>query len=505
MNAERITALLVEDNPADARLVRELLTGGTVDIVHTTSLASALEILGSIKVQVMLLDLMLPDSQGLETLIRAQTVAPELPIVVLTGTDDESVARRAVTSGAQDYLVKGSFDEAFLERTIHYAIYRVETLRKLRISEIGRAVETLERTLGIDLLGEGVESGEEIERIRKLLKERQLLGDQHRLPAASMVLEYDFPSSMREVASVMQEPARVLVVDDDLATRRLIQIQLEEEQFIVDTAASGQECLDKVRQWHPEVILLDVKMPGMDGIETCQQLKRSSETMLIPVLFITGLNDEKIAINALSAGGSDFVSKSSPTPILCARLRSQIAVYRATAKLHRMSMTDELTGLFSRRFLYESLRREIKRCSRCPTPGLACLLADIDHFDRLNDSLGHFAGDRVLQDIATTIKESTRETDAAARFGGEEFVIVIPGTTLSGARLVAEKVRAAVEQRCVVTISIGVAHIEQVRAQDLRSSGNVDRMVQLLLQQADRAMYTAKVRGRNQVALFNET
>jgi diguanylate cyclase (GGDEF)-like protein len=168
-------------------------------------------------------------------------------------------------------------------------------------------------------------------------------------------------------------------------------------------------------------------------------------------------------------------------------------------------MTDELTGLFSRRYLYESLRREIKRCSRCPTPGLACLLADIDHFNRINDSLGHIAGDRVLRDIATTIKESIRETDAAARFGGEEFVIVIPGTALAAAGLVAEKVRTAVEQRCVVTISIGVAHIEQVQPVDLRSSSNGDRMVQLLLQQADRAMYTAKTRGRNQVVLFNET
>jgi diguanylate cyclase (GGDEF)-like protein len=505
MNMDRITALLVEDSQADAQMVRNLLAEcnqSSIEIVHATTLSSAIDVLGSIRVKVMLLDLTLPDSNGLDTVTSALAAAPELPIIILTGTDDLSMARSAVTSGAQDYLVKGTFDAPGLERAITHAVYRAETLQTLRVSEISRAIELLEKALGADFTSEGIKTSVQIERIRKLLS-----SEHRQLPLipgqVESALSEDLVASLREAARA-HHPGKVLVVDDDRTARALLRKQLEDAGFKVETATSGLECIQKAHTWRPEVILLDILMPGMNGIETCRQLKKSDEIAMIPVLFVTGHDDEKTTVEALSAGGNDFVRKGAAGPILSARIRSQVAISRANARLRHMAMTDELTGMFSRRYLYEAMRREIKQCSRTSSAGLACLLADIDNFKRTNDTLGHLAGDRVLKDIAATIRESIRETDSCARFGGEEIVILLPNTDLTGASKVAEKVRAAVETRCVVTISIGVTHIKEITAEDVASPESVDQIVQELLHQSDTAMYNAKEQGRNSVSVYRQ-
>jgi diguanylate cyclase (GGDEF)-like protein len=503
MNMDRITALLVEDSQADAQLVRHLLaecSQSTIEIVHASTLSSAIDVLGSIRVKVMLLDLTLPDSNGLDTVTSALAAAPELPIIILTGTDDLSMARSAVTSGAQDYLVKGTFDAPTLERAITHAVYRAETLQTLRVSEISRAIELLEKALGTDFTSEGIKSNVQIERIRRLLSEHRQLPQ---VPGyTEPAISEDLVASLREAARA-HHPGKILVVDDDRTTRALLRKQLEDASFEVETATSGLECIKKAHTWRPEVILLDILMPGMDGIETCRQLKKSDEIAMIPVLFVTGHDDEKTTVAALSAGGNDFIRKGSAGPILSARVHCQMAISRANAKLRHMAMTDELTGMFSRRYLYEALRREIKQCSRSSSAGLACLLADIDNFKKTNDTLGHLAGDRVLKDIASTIRESIRETDSCARFGGEEIVILLPNTDLDGAEHVAEKVRAAVETRCVVTVSIGVTHIKEIKAEEVASPKSVDQIVQELLHQSDTAMYDAKQKGRNRISVFS--
>jgi diguanylate cyclase (GGDEF)-like protein len=304
---------------------------------------------------------------------------------------------------------------------------------------------------------------------------------------------------------VRKSRGRVLVVDDDPANRRMLREVLTEQEFEVVLAAGGPQCLELASQAQPEVILLDIRMPGMDGIETCRRLRKSTDTANIPVLFVTGFgDDEPTTVDALSAGGNDILSKDAPTPVLCARLTCQIEISRAQAKLRRIAMTDELTGLFSRRFLFDSLRRAVKGTSRGGPTGIVCLLADVDHFKRINDTHGHMEGDRVLAKIAQTIDGHTRDTDLVARFGGEEFVVLLTNTDLGGASIVAEKIRVAVADTCGTTISVGGAWLESAPVELLKSKGEVDKLIDRLLQQADVAMYDAKRLGRNLVVMCTQ-
>ena len=294
---------------------------------------------------------------------------------------------------------------------------------------------------------------------------------------------------------------RVLVVDDNRMNRSLLEEELDDEGFEVRCASSGVEGIELARSWRPEVILLDIQMPEVDGIETCRRLKNEPETALIPVLFLTAHETaESRVVEALGAGGNDFVSKPYTLPILVARVSCQVEIHRSRARLERLAMTDELTGVYSRRFLFDSLRKTVKSTSRTEIKVVSCLVVDIDHFKRVNDELGHIEGDIVLRKVAETLASQTRETDVVARFGGEEFVIVLPNTHLQGAEFVAEKIRAAVEEACrPVTVSVGVASM--VGLSPGRHVTDLDDLVRRLLAAADDAMYAAKEAGRNRVAV----
>jgi diguanylate cyclase (GGDEF)-like protein len=291
---------------------------------------------------------------------------------------------------------------------------------------------------------------------------------------------------------------KVLVVDDVEANRELLSQDLEEEGFEVTSVASGLECLRAAKADPPHVILLDIQMAGMDGIETCRHLKADPSTMHIPVLFVTANRaDDETAVRALEAGGNDFLPKPYSPLILVARVTCQITIARAHARLRRLAMTDELTGVYSRRHLFESMRHLVKGR---PGGTIGCLLADVDHFKAINDTHGHIEGDRVLRQIARAMAASVRETDLVARYGGEEFAILLPQTDLAGALAVGESVRAAVAEHCVpVTISIGAAVLDDAElTEDLDPTG-VDRLITKLLKKADAGTYLAKSAGRNRV------
>jgi diguanylate cyclase (GGDEF)-like protein len=297
-----------------------------------------------------------------------------------------------------------------------------------------------------------------------------------------------------------QGRGKVLVVDDVAANRELLAQDLEEEGFVVQSVASGPECLAVAQSNPPDVILLDIQMAGMDGIETCRRLKTEPSTMHIPVLFVTANRaDDETAVKALEVGGNDFLTKPYSPPILVARVSCQITIARAHARLRRHAMTDELTGVYSRRHLLESMRRTLKAATRA-TGCVACLLVDVDHFKAINDTRGHLEGDRVLRMVAQAIAGCVREIDIVARYGGEEFVVLLPQTDLGGAAKVGEKIRSTVAAACApVTISVGAAAMCDPDVASVRDESHMEGLVTRLLRHADQATYAAKSAGRNRV------
>lgn len=296
---------------------------------------------------------------------------------------------------------------------------------------------------------------------------------------------------------------RVIVVDDDPAQQRLISLQLLEEGFVVHTFASGEECLKHAAALDPDVILLDIQMPGMDGIETCRRLKKHHDTHAAPVVFLTGRSDDEATmVEALRAGGNDFISKDSSPIVLLTRVSCQMMISSTQRQLRQMIMTDELTGLYSRRFLFDTLRRMLKAIARAQYSGLALLLADLDHFKKINDTHGHLEGDRVLRGVAKILQANTRETDCVARFGGEEFVILLPATGVPGALVVAEKIRAATHASGPTTLSIGITCAEGISQENIRGSA-LDELISHLLREADAAMYVSKTQGRNRITVWH--
>jgi diguanylate cyclase (GGDEF)-like protein/PAS domain S-box-containing protein len=380
-------------------------------------------------------------------------------------------------------------------------------------AEIIRAIVTLAHSMAMEVTVEGIETEDQLRFVSNLGCEYGQ-GYYFAVPlepeAATDAIARGFrvtspPPSSRQSPREERSRGRVLVVDDDRPSRNLMRLLLEEEGFEVVTAANGHEAIELASSSSPEVIVLDLVMPGMDGIETCRRLKRSAETSPVPVVFVTGRNeDDPTTIEALNAGGNDFVSKDTPRPVLCARLESQVAIARAQSKLRTLAMTDELTGMYSRRFMFQALRRTLKASTRRDLRGMATLLVDVDDFKSVNDRHGHIEGDRVLREIARFIDGATRETDLVARFGGEEFVVVLADTDPDGARIVAEKIRAAVQGQCGITISIGGAYLAEARAEDLASSAEIDRIISELLRRADAAMYAAKRHGKNRVVFADD-
>jgi len=297
-----------------------------------------------------------------------------------------------------------------------------------------------------------------------------------------------------------EEAGHVLVVDDNEINLDLITQELEDAGFEVATARSGQAAIEIARSKQPEMILLDVAMPMLDGIETCKRLKADSETAHISVVFLTAHGtSEEMTIRALDAGGNDFLTKPYTPAILFARVRTQIEISRANARLRRLAMTDELTGAYSRRFLFQALRRAIKTGIRTGWDSLAVLVLDLDQFKHINDTHGHAAGDQALVDLIAICSDVVREIDVIARLGGDEFVMMLPDTEIEGAHRVAERLRAAVEERCATTSSIGAASLELAGAQEILASEALDQVVSHLLNAGDRALYEAKHQGRNRV------
>ena len=303
------------------------------------------------------------------------------------------------------------------------------------------------------------------------------------------------------LADLLKEPERKprLLVVDDQPTNIQVLYRVFADDCQVFMATSGEQALHTAREEAPDVILLDVMMPDMDGYEVCRQLKQDSATRDIPVLFVTAHHEAQEEARGLACGAVDFITKPIHPAVVRARVHTHLTLQRQTEVLKRLVFIDALTHAFNRRYFDERLAEEWGRAQRTGRP-LGLILIDVDYFKQFNDVNGHQRGDDALRQVAQALQETTlRPGDVVCRYGGEEFACLLPDTDLDGALQVAQRMKLAVRELAighpasavdqVLTISAGVA----VRTPTSRGDAAA------LLALADAQLYRAKAEGRARV------
>lgn len=294
----------------------------------------------------------------------------------------------------------------------------------------------------------------------------------------------------------MNKRAVILIVDD-VATNLQTLAYLLKEEYEIKVATGGVRALELASQDPlPDLILLDVEMPEMDGFDVLKLLKASSDTADIPIIFVTGKDSQEEEEHGLLLGAVDYIAKPIRPSIVKARIRTHITLKRQHDLLVAMATHDQLTGLSNRHYMSDALSRKVAHAKRHAEP-LSVIIIDIDHFKEVNDTFGHLMGDMILKAVGKVLQHSARKEDVAARFGGEEFVLILDNCTADDARIKAEKLRGQIQElhpeAIAITASFGVAQLDDmvVRYEDL-------------LNYADHSLYQAKEAGRNRV-MVHET
>jgi len=289
----------------------------------------------------------------------------------------------------------------------------------------------------------------------------------------------------------------LLIVDDEKMTLNFLTHVLGSE-YTIYSASTGENAIKIAREYLPDLILLDILMPGMDGYQTLSELRNCMETSRIPVIFTSGLSSTEDEEKGLSLGVVDYITKPFSGLIVKLRIQNQIQIINQLRIIEYLSMIDQLTKIHNRRSFDERLRMEWNQAIREQTT-ISLLMMDLDRFKNLNDTYGHQQGDIVLQTVAKIFPHSfSRPGDFVARWGGEEFVVLLPNTPSVGAKEIAEKIRTDVESVKIfcpngssikITISIGVSTQLPVH----------DSPIDAFISNADKALYAAKEAGRNKV------
>lgn len=294
----------------------------------------------------------------------------------------------------------------------------------------------------------------------------------------------------------------ILLVDDAPTNIQMLHETLKDD-YRLFFATSGRDALRLVKESPPDLIILDIIMPDMDGYEVCRALKDDSRLQDIPIIFVTAMQQQEDEVVGLELGAVDYITKPFNPNIVRLRVRNQIALKRQRDLLARLSNLDGLTGIPNRRALDASLEREWRRCQRSRKP-LSVIMTDIDCFKSYNDTYGHLQGDDCLKLVSAALQKTLdRPGDLLARYGGEEFIALLPETDATGAQQVANKMIQAITELDLphsgsttcdrITVSIGVA-----TTQPKRTTSSAD-----LLEAADTALYQAKQGGRNQVCTWS--
>ncbi len=447
--------LVVDDIPANVKLLEARLLAEYYDVVTATNGADAIETCENGKVDVVLLDVMMPHMDGFEVCrrLKSDPATSHIPVVMITALDDVSDRIRGLEVGADDFLTKPANDLQLMTR--------VKSLVRLKmLTDELRLRASTTRNIGIE----------------ELLSRRQ-------------------PSE--------DTPPRVLLIDERPSSYERIQSMLRSKMEL-DVATDPHAAFFQAAEAPYECVIVSTAFADYDALRLCSQFRTFDRTRSLPIILLADPGEEKRVIRGLELGINDYLMRPIDQQELLARLRTQVKRKRYNDHLRasvtqtiEMAVTDGLTGLHNRRYLDSHLQTLFDRAVARRRP-LSVMITDIDRFKSVNDAYGHDAGDEVLREFASRLRKNVRGIDLACRYGGEEFVVVMPDTEGEIAEKVAERIRAEVAREPFpagtdgkgldVTVSVGVSSLRR----------GLDSVADLM-KRADIALYEAKRAGRNRV------
>ncbi len=446
--------LVVDDILANVRLLEAKLTAEYFEVVTAMNGLDALDAIQRSKPDIVLLDVMMPGIDGIEVCkrIKSNPATQHIPVVMVTALDQPEDRVRGLEAGADDFLTKPVNDIALF--------CRIKSLVRLKMltDELRIRSETS------DSIG--------------LIPKSEIV--QNDLPGNILLVDTR-PSSAARIKTQMAEKHNVYLVEDYTKVLELV--------------SNGAQPF--------ELIVISVDESKFDSLRLCSLLRSNETTRQTPILILVDSDDQQRLMRALDMGVNDYLTRPIDRQELLARVATQIRRWRYTAQLRssvkasiELAITDSLTGLYNRRYLETHLGHLIEHFIN-RGKALSILALDVDFFKPVNDTYGHDAGDKVLQELAVRIRQNTRTIDLCCRTGGEEFVLVLPSTDVEAAERIAERLRKSVASKSFlvapqklipVTISIGLAGL-----------GSSDDTLESLLKRADSALYRAKKEGRNRV------
>lgn len=448
--------LIVDDIPANVKLLEAQLAAEYFDVVTASNGAQALEICRRAECDIVLLDVMMPDMDGFEVCrrIKSNPNTHFIPVVLVTALDQPSDRLRGLEAGADDFLTKPVSDVVL--------IARVRSLTRLK-----------------------------------------MMTDELRMRAVTS-RDIGLGGPERDAVADTGKGGRVLIIDDRASSHeRLAHILCAEHE--VDVEPNPAEALFTAAEGNYDLLIVSLGLQGHDGLRLCSQARSLDRTRNVPILALIEADDRKRLLRGLEIGVNDYLMRPVDSNELLARARTQVRRRRYTEHLRdnvqvsfEAAITDALTSLHNRRYLESHLETLTQQAHLRGKP-LTLMMLDLDFFKSINDGYGHESGDDVLREFALRVRKSIRGIDLACRYGGEEFVVVMPEADLGVAAMVGERLRRAVAsepftidrgaKRVEVTISVGVATLE------------CGESVADLLKRSDQALYRAKRDGRNRVVL----